>query len=449
MESNVEQNLSLVTALVTSVLGLNPSLPFVFCEQVFRLYQLQSAAMRRRRAREMMARGRRLRQYLRRRRAFLLSSIAAVFSLSSSTGRSVWVRKRSQTFWAAAEDFDEEEWKSQFRLSRSTFDYLAELIGPAITRRRTTYREPIEPRRRLAIALWWYAKSGEYRTIAAMFGVGIATVCLIIRQVTAAIVDRLYPRFVRLPSGKRLEETIGGFRERCYPQCAGALGATHIPICTPKEHKEEPSDYINMRGWHSIILQAVVDHNVCFTDVYAGWPGCSHNSTVLAGSDLLLRAEDSPVGSLFPWEKSIMIDGVEVPVHLIGDASYPLKPWLMKGYSQHQLSPEQRRFTHTLTSARSVVDAAFTRLKGRWQCLQKKNDINHTMMARVVTACCVLHNICEMQGDSFFPEWNILVSPPGNSFRQPDVTAYDGGTYGNSELIRDSISDNLLSLLQY
>lgn len=261
MEFNAEQNLSSVTAVISSILTLNPHLPPVFAEQMFQLYQLQSAVMRRRRAREMVARDRRLRQYLRRRRAFLLSSIAAVFSLSSSTGRSVWVRKRSQSFWAAAEEFDDEEWKSQFRLSRSTFEYLAELLGPAIKRRKTTYREPIEPRRRLAIALWWYARSGEYRGIAGMFGVGIATVCQIVRQVTAAIVERLYPRLVCLPSGQRLEETIAGFKERCYPQCAGAIGATHIPISTPKDKKEKPSDYLNERGWHSVILQAVVDHN--------------------------------------------------------------------------------------------------------------------------------------------------------------------------------------------
>nr|XP_020516980.1 protein ALP1-like [Labrus bergylta] len=403
---------SLIAALLSSLLSLD--VPPDLGAQVAELYRLQTALLRRRRLREMVERDRRRRQYLRRRRAFLLSSMAGILSLITVTRRPVWVINRSpaQNLWAGAQHFDEEEWKAQFRISRATFDFLLEEVGPAIKRRRTNFRAPIEPDRRLAIALWWFSRSGEYRTIAQMFGVGVATVCIVVRQVTAAILDRMYERYVSLPSG-------------------------------------QPDDYYNQNGWHSVILQAVVDHDARFTDVYAGWPGSTSTASVLSSSDLFLKAEDRPDGYLFPREKSIMSDGVEIPVHLIGDESFPLKPWLMKGYSQHhQLSPEQRRFTYTLSSARSVVDTAFMRLKGRWRCLLKKTDIDVSMMPRVVAACCVLHNMCEQLGDCFLPEWNADANPTVMSLRQPDTEPYEGhvlhrrGHQGHHHY-------NLLTILQY
>uniref|UniRef100_UPI0037E91488 uncharacterized protein n=1 Tax=Semicossyphus pulcher TaxID=241346 RepID=UPI0037E91488 len=447
MEPNMAERSSLTAALLSSMLSLN--VPPDLGAQMTELYRLQTALLRRRRVREMMERDRRRRQYMRRRRAFLLSSLAGILSLTATTNRHIWVRSRSpgQNLWSVAEQFDDEEWKAQFRISRATFDFLLEQIGPAIKRRRTNYRAPIEPRRRLAIALWWFARSGEYRSIATLFGVGIATVCIIVRQVTAAILDRMYQHYVSLPTGPRLDDTIRAFKDRCYPQCAGAIGGTHIPIAAPRDN---PDHYLNKRGWHSVILQAVVDHDVCFTDVYAGWPGSTNSASVLSSSDLYLKAEDRADGYLFPREKSVLLDGVEIPVHLIGDESFPLKPWLMKGYSQHhQLSPEQRRFTYTLTSARSVVDTAFTRLKGRWRCLLKKSDIDVSMMPRVVAACCVLHNMCEHLGDSFLPEWNADTNPCAASLRQPDSEPHEGDTYCTAEVIRDTITYNLLTVLQY
>ncbi len=93
-------------------------------------------------------------------------------------------------------------------------------------------------------------------------------------------------------------------------------------------------------------------------------------------------------------QKSEMVDEVEIPVRLTGDAAYPLRKWLMKGFTQHhQLSQEQAHYTHTLSSARMVVENAFGRLKGRCRCLKKRNDIKLTIMPNVVAACCILHNM--------------------------------------------------------
>lgn len=363
------------------------------------------------------------------------------------SNRSVWSRDRrhGDAFWATVEAFQPEQWMANFRMSRGTFQYLLELLTPALTPGSTNYRKSIEPCRRLAIVLWWYATPGEYRTISCLFGVGISTVCVLVREVTKALVENLYHRFISLPQGERLDDTIKGFLRRGYPQCGGAIDGTHIPIIAPSDN---PADYYNRKGWHSIIMQAVVDHQFCFTDVYIGWPGRAHDSRVLANSDLFHIAEEQQGGWLFPREKSKFVDGVEIPVHLIGDAAYPLRRWLIKGFTQHlALSNEQVSFTHTLSSARMVVENAFGRLKGRWRCLLKRNDISITMMPDVVAACCILHNVCELQKEHFLPEWNVVDCEVSDT--PVEGAAFEGETTTTSaEVIRNTLNANLYRMTQ-
>ena len=60
---------------------------------------------------------------------------------------------------------------------------------------------------------------------------------------------------------------------------------------------------------------------------------------------------------------------------------------------------------YRLSSARVVVEHAYGRLKGRWQCLLKRLDVNVCDVPQLVAACCVLHNICEIHGEHFNEEW--------------------------------------------
>ncbi|GAA6099856.1 protein ALP1-like [Tachysurus ichikawai] len=350
--------------------------------------------------------------------------------------RRVWSRERpnGEAFWSnVLANFDDEQWVDHFRMSRRTFELLLELVEVKLRRKSTRWRKALEPRRRLAIVLWWYATPSEYRTISCLFGVGLSTVCTLVRQVTSALNTVTLTHFISLPQGEILQNTLRGFAGRGYPMCAGAISVTHIPISSPRQN---PAAYFNNKKWHSIILQAVVDHNMCFSDIYVGYPGRTHNARVLASSPLYKKAEEQD-GYLFPREDALTVNGVEIPVHLIGDAAYPLKKWLMKGFTdEHSLTPEQRHFNSQLNSAHMVAENAMGRLKGRWRCLLKRNDVDVAFMPDIVTACCILHNVCELNTEEFLPEWT---ADADEVLQQPDTDIYRDTVMDSTRAIRDTM----------
>lgn len=65
-------------------------------------------------------------------------------------------------------------------------------------------------------------------------------------------------------------EAINGFDRLGFPQTVGTIDEIHIPIIRPVENA---TDYFNGKGFHSIIMQGVVDYQGIFIDVYIGWPG--------------------------------------------------------------------------------------------------------------------------------------------------------------------------------
>ena len=143
----------------------------------------------------------------------------------------------------------------------------------------TTMCSAVPPKRRLALTVYSLASTAEYRTIGNLFGVFASFVCLCVRVVCRAIIERL-AKFIKFPKGNQLREVIKGYKKTWgFPMCAGAIDGTHIPINPPSESDAE---YVNRKGYHSIQMQAVVDCNYLYRDVVIGWPGSVHDACVFS-----------------------------------------------------------------------------------------------------------------------------------------------------------------------
>ncbi|XP_071946061.1 uncharacterized protein [Antedon mediterranea] len=340
---------------------------------------------------------RRSREYRRARLGRWVHFLTYGVGLGYMVDRRIWCKIRMQgVFWQAIIEgtFTEEDWKQNFRMKKTTFEYLCGQLHNRLFKSDTCFRKSISVKLKVAITLWRLGTNCEYRSIGHLFGVASSTACKIVIETCSAIVDVLQEQYIRFPEGQRLREVVAGFETQFgFPQCAGAIDGTHLPIIGPVKFH---ADYYNRKGFYSIIMQAVCDHQYRFTDIYIGWLGKVHDARVFANSPFY---DDLCQGNLLP-DLPKDIDGVQVPLVILGDPAYPLLPTVMKGYSDNgRLTERQVTFNYRLSRARMVIEGCFGRLKGRWRCLLKRNDTKLEYLPTQIAAACTLHNICELFGD--------------------------------------------------
>ena len=336
--------------------------------------------------------------------------------------RLVWMVPRTDGWFTMMETTaNEEGWYASFRVSKKTFQFLLDQIKGKITHKSTRLRAAVPPRRRLAITLYYLASTAEYRTIANLFGVSTPFVCNCVKEVCEAMVKALKSLFIFLPKGDELDRIIDMYNDRWgFPMCGGAIDGTHIPITAPVEN---PADYVNRKGFHSIIMQALVDSSYLFRDIVIGWPGSVHDARVLSNSHLYRLGNDD---KLFDGKQSEDIGGTIVKPVILGDPAYPLLPWLIKPYQHHpDITAVQKNFNYRLSRARMTVENTFGRWKARCRRFLKKVEMDVTKVTVAVAASCILHNVCELSQEEILDEW------------MEDVHALDTANYENDCAIQD------------
>ncbi|XP_074842924.1 frizzled-6 isoform X4 [Carettochelys insculpta] len=233
-------------------------------------------------------------------------------------------------------------------------------------------------------------------------------------EVVHAINSLLLHRFVRLGD---LDAAIAGFASLGFPNCFGALDGTHIPIRAP-EHSR--GHFLNRKGYHSMVLQALVDSRGRLLNIYVGWPGSTYDAQVFRASGLCRRLE---AGTYIP-QQEIPVGDTTMPLCLVADAAYPLWPWLMHPYTG-RVTASQEWFNMRLNYVRQVVKRTLGHLKGHWRCLLTRLDAGLTNIPQVVGACSTLHNLVESKGEAFFQGWAVEagranIQPPTAPSHQVD-----------------------------
>ena len=149
---------------------------------------------------------------------------------------------------------------------------------------------------------------------------------------------------------------------------------------------------------HSIILQAICNFDIKFTNCFVGFPGSAHDARVFKNSGIYKE--------IIANDEMFLSDSY----HLLGDSAYPLHKWILVPYKDTgSLDQSQIRYNHKHSQTRIIVECAFALLKGRFRRLRKvisKTD----NIAELIMASCVLHNICLQNfddGDEFVADTEL------------------------------------------
>ncbi|MGH0124156.1 UNVERIFIED_CONTAM: hypothetical protein FKN15_030988 [Acipenser sinensis] len=137
----------------------------------------------------------------------------------------------------------------------------------------------------------------------------------------------------------KMFEKWNGTRNRILDM-PSVSGGTAEELFTVVVNPENRHLYINPKGSYSVSVQEVCDANNYIINVYANYPGSTHDSFIFANSRLQLRLRDL----------------------LIGDNGYPLKRWLLT-LLLNPTTPAEQSYNRTFKCARTVIEQTFGILK--------------------------------------------------------------------------------------
>ncbi|KDP25014.1 hypothetical protein JCGZ_23997 [Jatropha curcas] len=277
-----------------------------------------------------------------------------------------------------------DSFKTFFKMSSSTFEWLSGLLEPLLE-----CRDPIgsplnlSAELRLGIGLFRLSTGSNYSEIADRFGVSESVTRFCAKQLCRVLCTNFrfwvaFPSPVELQTVSKDFETLTGL-----PNCCGVID------CARFEFVKEADSSLSI-----IAVQIVVDSSSRILSIAAGFRGNNCTSTILKSTTLYKDIEGGRLLNTNP----IIIDGVPINQYLIGGRKYPLLPWLMVPF----VNPVQESFEDKFNRANSLMGVSALRTVAslkNWGVLCKPIQEELKNAVALIGACSILHNALLLRED--------------------------------------------------
>lgn len=257
------------------------------------------------------------------------------------------------------------------------------------------------------MTLRFYATGSYLRSAGDFSGVSISTACRVVKRVSAAIAA-LRPEIIKMPENfEECKIVMEGFHAMYgFPRVIGCIDGTHIRIQSPGgEHAEV---YRNRKGYFSLNVQVVCNHQLKAVDIVARWPGSAHDATIFDHSSLKRRFEQNEFRTAL----------------LLGDSGYPVRKYLLTPLITPR-SPSEQKYNETQIRTRNSIERFFGVIKRRFPVLSLGMRVRLDTVQDIIVATTVLHNIARTENEEEPEIYNIEDDDNTNHFDQSQILRQD------------------------
>ncbi|XP_075985597.1 uncharacterized protein LOC142982798 [Anticarsia gemmatalis] len=284
------------------------------------------------------------------------------------------------------------------RMSRTDFEILLNMVGPAIVKQDTKFRKSIDPHIRLAVTLRYLATGDSYGSLSYTFRVSKQVICHTIPKVCQEFFKgiKFFCKVINIILEFQTPTNVNEWKEKSrnfeilwnFPHCIGAIDGKHVLLEAPPN---SGSDYYNYKENYSLVLLAIVDAEYNFVYVNCGAKGKSSDSGVFQETPFYKALNEQQLN--LPDPEPLTQGGPNIPYVLVGDSTFALSENMMRPYPGiHEKGCLKRIFNYRLSRARRIVENVFGIMSVVFRVFRKAIPLRPVNAELVVMACVYLHN---------------------------------------------------------
>ncbi len=226
------------------------------------------------------------------------------------------------------------------------FQEMVDRLTPLICKLDMNYHKALDAGLKVAITFHYMATGDSSKCLQYGFRVAYNTICVLIAEVSSAIVDAYHEEVIVTPTTPDdwMVVTNTNSHRWQYHHCLGAIDGKHVAIRKPMN---AGSYYFNYKNFHSIVLMALVDEDYKFTWVEVGANGTSSDAQIFEDCGLKEAVDQHVIG--FPPPDHMPDDDRDTPYFFVADNAFPLHTFMMKPYGRLGLEVPERIYNYQMS----------------------------------------------------------------------------------------------------